>query len=265
MRAPSQHRPSSSKPHGETNGDSGNGTEKFPDFDAGITNGQSASPLGPNGYALNGASHGSGDRWQARRDSRVRWAPNAPAAHAQGHNRSTSMSQAFRHIRSASVSQNAHEIAGALRAPVSWKLIVCLPSPFGLSLATLLIPPPLGTLCNMVLVLGPDEYLIQVDTYGLRQTCDTYYNTVRLRSGLLLAVLVASVHIPSTTNLHTSLEAPDTLPLQGCHPDYPATCWVPNSRTSAQLECYLKDTRVSGAHHQRTVTVIYRPRIPIHL
>ncbi|KAH8906751.1 TPT-domain-containing protein [Coniochaeta sp. PMI_546] len=123
MRAASQHRSSSSRPHGEANGDSSNGTEKFPDFDTGITNGRSASPLRSNGYAINGATHDSGDRWQARRDSRVRWAPNGPPAHAQGHNRRASISQAFRHMRSASVSQNAHEVAVALRAPVSWKLI----------------------------------------------------------------------------------------------------------------------------------------------
>ncbi|KAB5585763.1 triose-phosphate transporter family-domain-containing protein [Coniochaeta sp. 2T2.1] len=123
MRAASQHRSSSSKPHTETTGDSSNGTEKFPDFDAGIVNGRSASPPRVNGYALHGTPPVSGDRWQARRDSRVRWAPNGTPVHAQGHNRRTSISQTFRHMRSASVSQNAHEIADALRAPVSWKLI----------------------------------------------------------------------------------------------------------------------------------------------
>lgn len=126
MRQASQHRSSSSKPHGETNGDLTNATEKFPDFDADITHGRSASPLRPNGYALNGASHDSGDRWQGRRDSRIRWAPNAPQSHTPGHNRRASISQALRHMRSASVSQNAQEIAGALRAPVSYKLIVCV-------------------------------------------------------------------------------------------------------------------------------------------
>lgn len=124
MRAASQHRSSSSKPHGETNDD--NATEKFPDFDAGIANGQSGVPLRTNSHAVNSSSHESaaGDRWQARRDSRFRWAQNTPAAYAQGQNRRTSISQAFRHMRSASVSHNAQEIAGALRAPVSWKLIV---------------------------------------------------------------------------------------------------------------------------------------------
>lgn len=125
MRATSQSRSSSVRPYAESNGGSGHGeTEKFPDFDAGFVfpSGQTTGQRWPQ----NGAAALSSDRWHARRDSRVKWAPRAPLPASSGHGRSkSSIGNAFRRMRSASVSQNAHDIADALRAPFSWKLIVC--------------------------------------------------------------------------------------------------------------------------------------------
>ncbi|KAJ4307051.1 hypothetical protein N0V88_000426 [Collariella sp. IMI 366227] len=121
MRATSQSRPSSARPVSETNEE----TEKFPDFDAGhlVPNGQPAGPRWqPNGFPNgNGTATNSSGRWHARRDSRVRWA--AGPGGAQGHARQSSISNTIHRMRSGSMSQNAHEIADALRAPISWKLI----------------------------------------------------------------------------------------------------------------------------------------------
>lgn len=108
--------------------------EKFPDHNdaafLGNGNGHSIasartpSPLrGANG---NLGPPNSSDRWLpiTRPDSQSKglgW-----SAGARGHGRQKSLSEAFHHIRnrSGSVSQNAHEIADALRAPVSPKLVV---------------------------------------------------------------------------------------------------------------------------------------------
>ncbi|KAK4662659.1 hypothetical protein QC763_605520 [Podospora pseudopauciseta] len=131
MRAPSQNRLSNA------NGSPAhNGTEKFPDFDAAHVFDSSA----PNGGGRQQQQNGYGysresatqqqpeQRWHAhahaRRDSRVKWAPGAASSHAYGHARKrSSISTAIHRMRSGSMSQNAHEIADALRAPVSWKLI----------------------------------------------------------------------------------------------------------------------------------------------
>ena len=110
--------------------------EKFPDHnDAaflgngngnGIATARTPSPLKANGDAPR-----SSDRWLpvSRPDSQSKglgW-----SASGRGHNRQKSLSEAFHHIRhrNGSVSQNAHEIADALRAPVSPKLIVRDSSP----------------------------------------------------------------------------------------------------------------------------------------
>ncbi|GAB1313066.1 ER to Golgi transporter [Madurella fahalii] len=131
MRAASQTRPSTSttRTFPETDDSSAHAeTEKFPDFDVGhaAVNGQSTNQRWQqNGFAYgNGSAKHSSDRWHARRDSRVRWAPrDPPSSGSAGHARGNSIGNAFHRMRSGSMSQNAHEIADALRAPVSWKLI----------------------------------------------------------------------------------------------------------------------------------------------
>lgn len=103
--------------------------EKFPDLDASLmSNGARApSPLKSPSVYSNGSASRS-DRWLPvpRSDA---GAPNGLGWSAAGrsHNRQKSIGDAFRTIRArnGSVSQNAHEIADALRAPVSPKLIVC--------------------------------------------------------------------------------------------------------------------------------------------
>jgi solute carrier family 35 protein E1 len=117
MRAPSLH-PS----HADSNGDIGRGgSEKFPDFDTAFApaNGQTPGSRWQSGYT-NGSTSPS-DR--SRRDSRVKWAPAQQQQTHFGHGRQKSISNAIRHLRSGSMSQNAHEITDALRAPVSYKLI----------------------------------------------------------------------------------------------------------------------------------------------
>ena len=125
--------------------------EKFPDMDPTTmmndhfdSNNRSASPRkamnGGGGFAyangngttnLNGSAMLNGARWNPRRESLsrgVRWNGTAqqPSTSPYGHGRQKSLSDAIRTIRTrhGSVSQNAHEIADALKAPVSPKLIV---------------------------------------------------------------------------------------------------------------------------------------------
>lgn len=66
------------------------------------------------------------DRWQPRKESRFGYANGAPQGSANRHGRQKSLSEAIRTIRTrkGSVSQNAHEIADALKAPLSPTLIV---------------------------------------------------------------------------------------------------------------------------------------------
>src|SRR3982074_3736365 len=102
--------------------------EKFPDHIESFDNRSEyrvPSPNKPNGFL-----NGSQERWQARRDgggAGSQWTNGRAAAGGRSHGRQKSLSDAFRTIRTrkGSVSANAQEIAEALKAPVSPKLIVC--------------------------------------------------------------------------------------------------------------------------------------------
>lgn len=72
--------------------------------------------------------HGSrsSERWQPRRERSLHWASHNAHGAGSKHGRQKSLSEALKTIRGrrGSVSANAHELADALKAPVSPKLIV---------------------------------------------------------------------------------------------------------------------------------------------
>lgn len=109
-------------------------TFKFPAFEPdllptheeepfGLTSSRNASPshaVHTNGYAL------PSDKWQPRKEARVAFVSHSNTGPSNRHGRQKSLSEAFQTIRTrkGSVSQNAHELADALKAPLSPKLIV---------------------------------------------------------------------------------------------------------------------------------------------
>jgi solute carrier family 35, member E1 len=122
-------RPSNLKSFGDAKGEP---MEKFPEYPGSQfgSGARESSPRKSNGHANGGAT--SSDRWLPRRESSqsrgTRW---GQPEYGHGHERQKSLGDAIRTIRTrhGSVSQNAHEIADALRAPVSPKLIVRTPVP----------------------------------------------------------------------------------------------------------------------------------------
>jgi solute carrier family 35 protein E1 len=111
-----------------------NRTFKFPAFQPDLLPTHEEEPFGltsrtPSPHRAsqpNGSVHTS-DRWQPRKEQRFGHTNGAAHGPSTKHGRQKSLSEAFRTIRTrkASVSQNAHEIADALKAPVSPRLIVC--------------------------------------------------------------------------------------------------------------------------------------------
>jgi solute carrier family 35 protein E1 len=85
----------------------------------------------PNSSKQNGRTNGAvaNDRWQPRKESYSMWSSSSNSRSSMHHGRQKSLGDALRTIkgRRASVSANAQEIADALKAPVSPKLIVIFP------------------------------------------------------------------------------------------------------------------------------------------
>jgi solute carrier family 35 protein E1 len=110
-----------------------NHTFKFPAFQPDLLPTHEEEPFGLTSRTpsplrapqSNGSAHTS-DRWQPWKEQRFGHVNGAAHGPSTKHGRQKSLSEAFRTIRTrkASVSQNAHEIADALKAPVSPRLIV---------------------------------------------------------------------------------------------------------------------------------------------
>ncbi|KAI9699347.1 MAG: suppressor of loss of ypt1 [Candelina mexicana] len=86
------------------------------------------------------------ERWQPRKDNVVYWGNGSMKGAGSRHGRQKSLSDAFKTIRTrrGSVSANAHEIADALKAPISLKLIFGFVSSWCVVLSLLAsIYPPL--------------------------------------------------------------------------------------------------------------------------
>lgn len=116
------------------------GTFKFPAFQPdllptpeedhyGLSSSRSGSPNHGHGAQGNGNATPS-DRWQPRKEARFGQSNGSTygSTTKHGHGRQKSLTEAIRTIRTrkGSVSQNAHELADALKAPLSPKLIVGL-------------------------------------------------------------------------------------------------------------------------------------------
>jgi solute carrier family 35, member E1 len=105
--------------------------EKFPDHNETFVfpaEGRARSPNKSNG--LSNGHNQTQERWQPLKDGAVggsQWMNGKASSGGGPHGRQKSLSDAFRTIRTrrASVSANAQEIAEALKAPVSPKLVVC--------------------------------------------------------------------------------------------------------------------------------------------
>ncbi|GAM83719.1 hypothetical protein ANO11243_017080 [Dothideomycetidae sp. 11243] len=121
-----------------------NGTVKFPDFSQEAVLEDSVIietiPPSPDPGPLPDFSQlHSGDRWQGRRDQthdKSLWSPLRRPFGGARQSRQKSLSEAIRTVRNrrGSVSQNAAEIADALKAPVSLKLVILCFAWFGTSI-----------------------------------------------------------------------------------------------------------------------------------
>ena len=124
---------------------------------------------------------------QTQREGHLTWGEGSLniAPPRRQHGRQKSLSDAIRTIRGrrASVSENAHELAEALKAPLSVKLTVC--SSFnGLCDGKFLIHA-IGALLCLVHELGVDEHILEIDPQCLPPTDHPHYITIRLRLGLV--------------------------------------------------------------------------------
>lgn len=156
--------------------------DKFPPYEESLDAAMGASR--PN--ASPSVRYAPSDLWEPRKSSfYAREHPNG-AARVPKHRPRKSISEALTTIRArnGSVSANAQELAEALRAPVSYRLIVCC-TPGHHHTSGVLANEPKGSLHRVVFDLRPHEHVLQI--HSERFTNADHFNNcpIRIRFGLV--------------------------------------------------------------------------------
>ena len=250
---------------------------KFPDFDASLgprehltiyeeeNNGtkqgwRTPSPNAP--IKANGALHS--ERWQTRRDSHLVWSNGSAHPPGPRHGRQKSLSEAIRTIRTrnGSVSANAHEIAEALKAPVSFKLIVRAPL---LSIRIILTATELVAMSGLVPEFGSDKHIIKVDSQCLSKACNPHACPVRLRFLMVLILRICRTSISSPEEHRYSSQIWNPLPNARRYTRYPSARPIPDWRTYPLIDGHLQNSGLPRPYHQRALSSLHRTRLPFHL
>lgn len=221
--------------------------EKFPDHIEPLDR-QSpypVSPTRPNGYT-NGSA--SADRWQPRRDSGLRGSAwNGQASTGGKHNRQKSLTDAFRTIRTrkASVSANVHEVAVALKAPVSPKLVVSS-SPRSTRTEPILIV--VGLMSCLVYVKCFDKHLVEIYPQCLPKTSNSYPDTIRLRRLYVSLLLLPGNSLSYAPKQNSGSTISSPVPYTRSYfNNYSYGC-VPNRWPPPIFKCHHEDPRLACPH-----------------
>lgn len=174
------------------------------------------------------------ERWTPRKEPESTWMNGSSSTPSRSHGRQKSLSDAIRTIRTrrGSVSANAHEIAEALKAPVSPKLIVNDQTPPPKRLLTPFIDP----LHYLVPIVSFDQYVLKVNTERFREACDFNTGTICLRRIILSAFLVAGHYISFTKERDSRPSIWYKKTDSRSHHDHAPSRCFPNWRSSSELE-----------------------------
>lgn len=195
-------------------------------------------------------------RWPPRRMSQR--LHNARPGGVYTHRHRRSVSDAFHRIRTrqGSVSENAQELAQALKAPVSYKLIVSR------ELWTFYIANArAGALHCVVHDLCINKHLLQINPERFPKTSHPHNRTICLGLHLVPHLDDRCLDLPIVEAINPCVKKWAAAAFLGCCVHCLSSLDLPASRTSAQLVRYIKDTRVSRPYNQRSIAAVHCPRI----
>lgn len=204
--------------------------DKFPPFEEGTP----TTLLTPTNRRFSHSQRdGLNDMWQPRQPAHITWQrPNG--LDASKHRPRKSISDAITTIRTrnASMSANAQELAEALKAPISYKLIVSRNDLIGIFwLIEKLIDNAIGILPRLVHDLSSHQHLLQINSQCSQKADYPYYRAVCFRSDMVLAACLLVNSISGSAESRTCAENGYTLPLSRCDCDRSSLGHFPACRT----------------------------------
>ena len=159
--------------------------------------------------------------------------------------------------RRGSVSANAQELAESLKAPVSWKLIVC-ESKDCQELQNL---TPLDAMYNLVHELCPDEHIHKIDIEHIPQTDHLDPNSICFRLGVVLDICLACHDLSWHAQNSPGAETRIAISFAGCIAYGAPTICISTSRPYPERNRDRENSRVLGSHDQGSFALIHRCRL----
>lgn len=168
-------------------------------------------------------------KWQAQKRDRLPWS-NGLTVSGPRRGRQKSLSEAIRTIkdRRASVSENAHEIAEALKAPVSPRLVVGVQQSFA---HTPCLWVSIGSLRVLVHDLDLLQRFFQSHPYSFSIPSNAHTGPIHVRFLLVLRLLLARIPLHVASDSHSSSQIQDPAPFSRAYYDHPSLNRVPNWRS----------------------------------
>ena len=197
-------------------------------------------------------------KWPARKSNQRPWEVSRNTG-LPAHRTRRSVSEALGNLRDrrGSYSENAQELAEALKAPVSYQLIVCRTSISACLSKGLRSNQITGALHCLVYDLSADEHIFKIDSNGLAQTCDTHYNPICLCFDLVPSPRLCRVNISKAQEVYSRFEEWNNAAIDDGHIHRYATSCFPAFGPSPELLRNLQNTRLAGPHYQRPVSTVY--------
>lgn len=190
--------PPDNRRHSSVTGDE---KERFPSFDDSARN-FNLAPLAESPSGVSPITSIIPDyKWPARKGSQ-KATRDGRLLSTRGHRSRRSLSDALANLknRRGSVTDNAQEIAEALKAPVSYKLIVSAQICCWLFESD----PCAGIVYRMVHDFGPHEHLLEVDPEHLPPAGYTHYHTICFSLHMVPHTCIACTNLSPAAEHHSS-------------------------------------------------------------
>ena len=227
-----------------------------------------APKLENNPNRSNGATNGhnqSQERCQLRKEGGLGdplWQNSRASAGGRFHGWQKSLSDAIRTIRTrASVSANAQEIAQALEAPVSRKLIVSNSAPFPYALAKTCIVP----LSCLVYLFCSHQYVLEIYLKRFPESYNAYTYTIRFSVITMSLHVVAGQYISKSSECYSSFTTWYTVSYLRDHHDNSTAGGLSNRGSSSHLHGHFQNSAFPCTYNKGTLSIVYRLRVSGYL
>jgi hypothetical protein len=177
--------------------------EKFPSFEDTRSEEKSHRVTSPQAYSQP-ANPLSVDNWPVRKLSQTGWENRNGGGILHKHRPKRSVSEAFDNFRQrrGSISANTHELAEALKAPISYKLIVSASPLTGRQTSNIAV----GTLYCLVHDIRAHQYVLEIYIKRVSETRDIDNCSVRLCLTMVSRLRLLGFSLPELENSHSSTE-----------------------------------------------------------